>query len=290
MIGLNGGKMQSETDSRANGHPPLSATAWKEAALPTQDPTTSPTEAVYAEIIRSGQLVIKPNGEIWRIANWTNHGRPVPCVPKRAEKFAGKYQFVAVRIDGKNVQAYAHRIVWRHYNGRPIPDGLTINHIDGTKTNNRPENLELITLRENVQHAAYVLGHPGGAKGESVHGAKLTEAKVAEIRLRLATGEHHGTIASSYGVSKDAISNIATGRYWRDKNAPLFERGWRGVPGETHPNAKLTDAQVVEIRTRMANGERTIDVARAFGINGTTVRKIVLGVRRRTAWENKGQS
>lgn len=41
-----------------------------------------------------------------------------------------------------SVERLAHRIVWELHNG-PIPDGLTIDHIDGDKTNNSIENLRL---------------------------------------------------------------------------------------------------------------------------------------------------
>lgn len=49
---------------------------------------------------------------------------------------------------------------------------------------------------------------------------------------------------------------------------------------ELHPNRKLSDQDVSEIRQRRANGESCTFVARAFGINPTTVSKIVLRQRR----------
>lgn len=46
----------------------------------------------------------------------------------------------------------AHHIVAEHFLG-PRPKDLTVNHIDGKKLNNHPDNLEYITRAENIKHA-----------------------------------------------------------------------------------------------------------------------------------------
>ena len=43
--------------------------------------------------------------------------------------------------DGRNTYR-AHRMIWQHVHG-PIPAGMEINHINGIKTDNMIENLEL---------------------------------------------------------------------------------------------------------------------------------------------------
>lgn len=45
--------------------------------------------------------------------------------------------------------------------------------------------------------------------------------------------------------------------------------------GEDSPNSKVTEAQVIEIRKRVAGGQTMTSVGAAFGINKTTVRHIV---------------
>ena len=42
-----------------------------------------------------------------------------------------------------------HRLVWSAFHGE-IPEGYEINHIDEDKTNNRLDNLELVTRKENI--------------------------------------------------------------------------------------------------------------------------------------------
>ncbi len=62
------------------------------------------------------------------------------------------YLRTKVRIDGKAAQVMLHRIVWESAYG-PIPDGLQVNHRNGMKADNRLANLELVTARENTEHA-----------------------------------------------------------------------------------------------------------------------------------------
>lgn len=45
-----------------------------------------------------------------------------------------------------------HRLVWEAFHGA-IPPGFEVNHRNGDKTDNRLENLELVTRSENMAHA-----------------------------------------------------------------------------------------------------------------------------------------
>lgn len=59
-------------------------------------------------------------------------------------------------IDGKKGSYIAHRLVYETFCG-PIDQDLVINHIDGDKTNNQLDNLEMITKSENTLHGYYTL-------------------------------------------------------------------------------------------------------------------------------------
>lgn len=43
-----------------------------------------------------------------------------------------------------------HRVVWEIFNGK-IPEGMTVDHIDGNKLNNNIENLQLLSPMENAR-------------------------------------------------------------------------------------------------------------------------------------------
>ncbi len=51
-------------------------------------------------------------------------------------------------------------------------------------------------------------------KGSSHPAAKLTEEKVAEIKVALTAGERGIDIAARFGCSVHTVSNIRTGKQW----------------------------------------------------------------------------
>ena len=61
------------------------------------------------------------------------------------------YKIVQFCKDGKYSKRLVHRAVWETFYG-PIPDRLEINHKDLDKTNNKLDNLELVTHQENLVH------------------------------------------------------------------------------------------------------------------------------------------
>lgn len=60
----------------------------------------------------------------------------------------GGYLRVNLHLNGKNKHYLVALLVWSAFNG-PIPEGMQINHINEDKTDNRLENLNLMTPKEN---------------------------------------------------------------------------------------------------------------------------------------------
>ena len=58
------------------------------------------------------------------------------------------YLVVGLYKNGKQITYFVHRLVWSAFHGE-IPEGYEINHKDEDKTNNRLDNLELVTRKEN---------------------------------------------------------------------------------------------------------------------------------------------
>ncbi len=101
--------------------------------------------------------------EIWKdIPGWegyyqaSNFGRIKSLVRKgnrierilTPERIHNGYLRVGLSRDNKLTGKLVHRLVWEAFNG-PIPEGKEVNHIDEDKLNNRLENLNLMSRREN---------------------------------------------------------------------------------------------------------------------------------------------
>jgi hypothetical protein len=166
--------------------------------------------------VEAGEMEIDSLGRVWRVAarrgdRWGGETRLIPCARRRAENSTGAYLQVRTMFKGVRFHALAHRLVWRHLFG-PIPDGLTVNHKNGRKTDNRPTNLELATHLEQVLHARRVLRRGRLDQfGTRNAMAKLTTEQVQEICSRRADGELLRVLAADYGVREQTISRIARG-------------------------------------------------------------------------------
>ena len=108
---------------------------------------------IVKEQIGKGVISLHPDGTFWKNARITNSGRIVPIEPKRMEvNLKAGYLGIVVWKHGKQYLALAHRVAWILLKGN-IPDHMDINHKDGNKHNNNPENLEVVTRGTNLYHA-----------------------------------------------------------------------------------------------------------------------------------------
>jgi hypothetical protein len=64
-----------------------------------------------------------------------------------------KYSITPKGYLRNNPMGLLHRVIWEEHYGA-IPEGKFIDHINGNKTDNRLENLQLLTNTENVQRSS----------------------------------------------------------------------------------------------------------------------------------------
>lgn len=70
-------------------------------------------------------------------------------VYRKIHKDKNGYMRVILKKNSIGKSYCVHRLVWEAFNG-PIPEGMQVNHINEDKTDNRLENLNLMTPKENT--------------------------------------------------------------------------------------------------------------------------------------------
>lgn len=175
--------------------------------------------------------------------------------------------------DGKSSVSYqVHRLVAEAFIGPAPSPSHEINHKNGIKHDNRAANLEWVTKSENMRHRFDVLKH-GAPRGKAQTNAKLTEAKVRDLRRRRARGETLRTIAADLGIDLAHVSNIAHGKTWNwldAEHGPVRVKS-PAARGERIGNARLTEANVRDIRARRLAGEKLGAIAADLGVAIMTV-------------------
>lgn len=134
---------------------------------------------------------------------------------KKLSQFKDKngYLYVSVKIGDKRQKFSSHRIIAKAFVEGYV-DGLHVNHINGDKSDNRPENLEWITNAENVSHA-WKTGLCN-LRGENQPTHKLTQKQVIEIRKALRIGVTPNSLSIIANVNPSTIYLIQKNKRWTD--------------------------------------------------------------------------
>jgi hypothetical protein len=179
------------------------------------------------EAVASGRISIDADGRIWKHWRRLSGGTVQHYDPPRRADHPDKlgYCRASIPLESGTIIVYAHRLAWVAANGR-VPEGLEINHKDGNKRNNRLDNLELVTHRDNQRHAYHVLGkHPH--LGIVNVPRKLTWEQVCELRRQRMEDVPTPTyreLAKQYGVSDTTVRAILIRKFWK---TPPSERSVR---------------------------------------------------------------
>lgn len=157
-----------------------------------------------------GRYQVSNLGNVRSVPRVTCHGQQRSGQLLRPATDPRGYLRVSLYKDGHVSVRTVHSLVAEAFvEGRA--EGLEVCHGDDVKSNNVATNLRWDTRKAN---AADKVANGRSAAGARNGRAKLNEAQVAEIRVKLEAGAVRNHLRKEYGVSFNTIERIASGETW----------------------------------------------------------------------------
>jgi len=172
----------------------------------------------YKTILNTNDRYLISDSGILVTLNWKGSGKRMEFKPALDKK---GYLRTAIIINGKASTIKLHRLVAQAFIPNP-KNKPQVNHINGIKNDNRVENLEWCTGKENVAHAiknGFILiptcSKELKARGSKNGQSKLTECQVLEIRAKFKPYVYtRYMLAKEYNVKPTTIKDVIL-RSWK---------------------------------------------------------------------------
>lgn len=230
------------------------------------------------------------NNECWKqIKNFPNYyvsnfGRIWSVSKNNFKKLRkNKYGYMITDLYNKNINYtfIIHRLVAEYF--VPNPENKPeVNHKDGNKENNRADNLEWVTRKENIQHA--IVNKLINNKGENNKQSILTEKDVKEIIYLLKhTSLTQLEIAERFNVSFQTISEIKLQKTWKYLNLDTMQIKKKTAKGERNGRCKIAEETARNIIRDIQNNKlKLTEIAKKYNVTYDTVQNI----KRKKSWKH----
>jgi predicted XRE-type DNA-binding protein len=187
--------------------------------------------------------------------------RPHPWAPGAVIRYPGRvikshvsrsvYKVVTLIHDGERRTFPVHRLVALTFQGPPPFTDSTVDHIDRDPTNNRADNLQWLSIRDNIHRRLANKLDPCKAQQiiDIVRGATMTQAAVAKM----------------FDVNPTVVSKLIRGQCW------ALETNREEIRVR-HRSTDLGQTKTLQM-VALAKTMRQKEIAAMFGVTKSTVSK-----------------
>lgn len=119
------------------------------------------------------------------------------------------YLYTTHSVEGKKQNSGVHRLYALAF--LDCKPGDSVNHKNGDKADNRPENLEVCSHGDNIRHARDMLGNSGRQK-LSREAASVIKA----LRVHAPEAFKCGDLSEIFGIAAVSVRGIERGYSWSD--------------------------------------------------------------------------
>lgn len=156
------------------------------------------------EISNYGRLRSKTNSSRHAKTDGVNY-------PKGSVNEDGYLAYSLTGANRKSKFIFAHVLVAQVFTAKPVSDEkLEVNHKDLNKLNNRYDNLEWITHKQNIIHCIANNGFKDRSNEKNAN-CKLSNQDVKDIRELRLSGKTLQAIADKYGITNGHVYRLCAG-------------------------------------------------------------------------------
>lgn len=127
---------------------------------------------------------------------------------KKATPTRDGYLTYGISRNGKNKTTQAHRLVAKYFL-KDYSEELVVNHIDFNRKNNKVNNLEMLTVKQNARHSSIA----GRYKkyGENNNNCKYKDEKILMVKTYLNLKLSCAEISRITGINRRYINGVKLG-------------------------------------------------------------------------------
>lgn len=197
---------------------------------------------------------------------------------KVKKKYTDKqgYERVGITLNKKTVVFRVHNLIMNAFYGDKPFDKAEINHIDGNKMNNRLDNLEWCTAKENSRHSVENGLFP---KSEDLYNTKHKEVDILDIYRLYKNGHSLSEIALLYDDNCKNIRRIVKGERWGRTYIKYYEY----IDGDNVVPPKNIKPVIIDNGIEVLEFNSQTECAKYLNVN-----KSAIGTSIKHNWKVKG--